>query len=577
MLGMLQVDFRFAGNKRKFVAPASMPFADIPISDANVQPLQPSRQQPGKQVTSDAQQALQPSTRQKKKPRVAFGRRVGVAPPRKPQDADAAADFQDSRQAAADASAVAPKQLQHNAVTAGTSASRLEAIVQASRAIPVSSRHAPAASARPHGRQAPAAAAESVLQDVTHAGEGMLHASSTLPACVLAAPSLATAQAQAQQVEGSKGRLEMAATANHTWKAPYNHAVYADEDFRHSPASEADTCTALHPTTTMSMAATTPHDCTSPAVLVAPNSRLRPGTDLPDAVRCSDTGLQTQYDTLLTDLAAQQRQSQLSKVRHSRLWDQQPPVATPMAAHCAQAVSTTANVPCRVSCTQSEQLEALTTDATNSPVPATATRFEHSASHVVVLPDDPFHQQLPQHLHELSKLSQHMPQHSADRRHAHNTSLQKAASQSAHEAAVSYAAPAQDVHSTAPLPSMPQQHRAQSQDQLRPEPEPSGQSAESDLHSPTASLALPGAASHAAALSNPANTMDNQAQGHQGTSGNARQPPDKKLLRASLAEWLADAVASKLWSAFETQRQASSATGVQEPAGSASSTLLPGG
>lgn len=562
---MRQVDLCVAGNKRKFAAPAKAPFAELPISNVNAQPLQPGRQQVGKQIISEAQQQAVPaSTRQKKKPRVAFGRRVGVTPPRKPQDGDPAVDSQQPKQASADASPDEPTQPQHTTMATGysTSASRLEAIMQASRAIPepVSSSYAPAASARPYGRQLQAVATQPVLQDTTHAAVGALHASGSPPACAHAAASLATGQAR--QVAGAQGRLNVAVTQQHTWQAPYNHAVYADEHSQHPPASDADACSVLHATTGMPRAATTPHACASAA---APDA----GTGLPDVARRSDVGLQQQYDTLLTDLAAQQH-SQLSTVPHSRLWDHQPPATTPMAAHGAQTVATSADVPCGA--IQSVHLEAATGVASTSPVPVR--RSAYPASQVVILPDDPFHQQLPQHLHELSQLPQRTFQPSAEPYQAQNASPPDPANLPMQDTSESCSASAQDVQVPAPQPSMAQQTQAHSQDQLAPEPESPGANAESPLPSPTASFALPGAACQDPAMRNPDASSCQVHHDSQGTSADARQPPDRKLLRASLADWLADAVASKLWSAFEKQRQASTPLGAQEPPGSGSCSLM---
>ena len=557
-----------------------------------MQPLQPSKQQAGKQSPSEAQQqALPASTRQKKKPRVAFGRRVGVAVSRKPHDGDVAADFQESKQLACDLKFAAAK-LPSSTIAAGnitfasrleasstiaagniTSASRLEAIMEASRAMPVSARHTPAAGAKPASRQAQAAAGQNsapsaqmqkAAAHAIQAGECMLHADITLPACGYAAPSLAAAQAQ--QSAGDQGGPEPA-VAQHTWQVPYNRAAYADEDFQHPPASDTAVRTALHVTTDVTSAVEAPDGCKSAATLTAPGDPLKASSELPDSVRVSHAGLQKQYDTLLTDLAAQQQKAQVPAVRHSRLWDQQPPAASAMTAgHITQAVSTSSATSGGASF-QSIKAGAPTADASTSPCPATATSFAHPASQVVVLPDDPFHQQLPQRLAPLpqhSQPQQHYSQQFSEPSELLNATPQDpAASQCRHTIAMSSAAHAQDVPSAAPAPqpSMPQHQEAQTQTRLRLEPEPPQAGAESTLSSPEASSALPGAAPHAPTVQGPADRPTHQACDSQSTSAEGRRPPDKKLLRASLAEWLADAVASKLWSAFEKQRQATTPVG----------------
>ena len=594
--------------------------------------MQPSRQQSGNQKHSDAQQQAPPvSTRQKKKPRIAFGRRVGVAVARKPQDADPSADSQ----AAAHPDAVATRALPSSTAGADSNppVSRLEAIVQASSAVPVSSWHAPAASAKAYGRLAEAAPAQhaappaEVQQPAAlaapQAGEGLLFTSTATPACVRSAPGLAAAQGQ--QSTGAHLHLEGAGTAEDGWQGPYNHAVYADEGFEHASANSPAVHTALHVATNAAGAVTTPDGCNPAAVSTAPGYHFPASSECPSVARMSNVGLQKQYDTLLTDLAAQQKQQrhlQILTMRRSRLLDQQRPAASATEIdHGTQADPSSANVSGSASVIQSVQTGPPRADASTSPMAATATSGTCPASQVVVLPDDPFNQQLPQHLqdlnqlpeqlHELNQLPQQLPQHLQDLnglsplpqqlpQHLHKQSqaqqwkpehasepsqLHNARSQDLAASQPSFMQPAsvssaQITHyvpsaAAAQQQSMSQQHQASAEGQLRPVAESPHSGAESALSSPAASFAPPGATLQASAMEGPADRVNHQAHESQGT-GDAKQPLDKELLRASLAEWLADAVASKLWSEFEKQRLAAAPIGAPGNTSSSCSTKLPG-
>ena len=609
------------------------PFAELPISDANVQPLQPSRQQPSNQKQPDAQQqAPAGSTRQKKKPRVAFGRRVvGVAQSRRPQDTDPAADPpQEPKQAATDPNAGAlqtPPISSAAAAGSHTSASRLEAIVQASRAIPISPRHASVAGTKPHGRQAQTAAAQYATlpaEPAQHTGQHIVPSAQHIrqhvgqPAQDIgqhislsaqdqqAAPraggrllhgSTAVTTAEGQEGTAAQARPEGAATEEEgAWQIPYNHAEYADEDFLHPPATDV-MHTAQHAASQPATAPTTLDGCQPAAVLTAAGQGLSATSEHPDVASRSDVGLQAQYDTLLTDLAAQQQQqSHFPSTRLSRLWDQQNPAAIAMGASFGlQSAPTLSNVSGCTSANLCVQPEAFTADASTSPMTATATSGAYPASQVVVLPEDPFHQQLPQHLHELMQLPEQLthrlpeqlpeqlphqlpeqfpeqlpqqlhrqsqPQHSIRPSQLHHSSPQAlAASQPRlmQIASVPSAAPP-----LAQQPGVPQQHEAPAGDHLRLEAELPLTGTESALSSPAASSALPSVVLPASAIEESDDRASHQApdsDSHGNAADDARQPRHNKLLRASLAEWLADAVASKLWVAFEKQRQAAAPVG----------------
>ena len=599
------------------------PFAELPISDANVQPLQPSRQQSGNQKQPDAQQAPPASTRQKKKPRVAFGRRVGVAQSRKLQHTNPAADPpQEPKEAATDPNAGALERLATGSAAAGshTSASRLQAIVQVSRAISVSPRHAAAAGTKSHGRQAQTTAAQYAVlpaepaqhirqpigqptqhgrqhigQPAQDIGRHIMPSAQDQQAAPLAGGRLlhgstALATAQGQDSEAAEARTEGAATEESVWQIPYNHAEYADKDFLHPSAGNAAVHAAHHAASGVASAMTTLDGCQPATVLPTARQGLSATSEHPDVASRSDVGLQAQYDTLQTDLAAQQQQQQshFPATQLSRLWDQQNPAASRTeATHGVQSGSTSAPISGWTSTIQCVQPEACTADASTSPMTATAMGGAYAASQVVVLPEDPFHQQLPQHLHELIQLPHQLPeqlpeqlpqqlprrlpeqlhkhsqpQHSSGPSLLHNGSLQElAASQPKlmQPASVPSAAPP-----LAQQPSMPQQHEALAEGQLRLKAELPHTATEPALSSPAASLALPSDVLPASAMEDPADRAIHQAphsDSHGTAANNAKQPRHKKLLRASLAEWLTDAVASKLWLAFEKQRQAAAPVG----------------
>ena len=487
--------------------------------------------------------------------------------------------------------------------------------MQASKAIPVSSRHAPAASAKPFGRHAEVAAAQHAVPPAqvqqaaglgaAQAEEGLLSASTAMPACVQSAAGLALAQGQ--QIEGAQGHLEGAATED-AWQIPYNHTVYADEGLHHPSASSTAVHTVLDVGTTPR---TTPDGCTPAAVSTAPGYQFPATCESPDVARMSNVGLQKQYDTLLTDLAAQQQQQhlQLPAMRRSRLLDQHPPAASATEVDPGtQAVSSSSSthVSDGTSIAQSVQAEAARADASTSPMTATARSGTYPASQMVVLPDDPFNQQLPQHLQDLNQIPEQVPkhlleldqllqqlpqeqswpqqwklEHASEPSQLHNASPQNpAASQPLYvqTASVSSAQVTQHVPSVASAqqPSMSQQLQASAEGQFRPVAELPHSGAESALSSAVASSAIPGTDLQASAMEDPADSASHQAQDSQGTPGDAQQPPDKRLLRASLAEWLADAVASKLWSAFEKQRQAAASVGAPGNSGSSCLLQLPG-
>ena len=519
--------------------------------------------------------------------------------------------------------------------------SRLEAIVQASRAIPVSPRHAPVASAKPYSRHAEAAAAQHAVPPTqaqqaaalgaAQPGDCLLLASTAMPACVQSAPGSATAQGGqigGGQIGGAQGRLEGAATAEDAWQVPYNHAVYADEGFQRPAAGSTAVHAALHAATDAASAATNADGRKPAAVSAAPGYHFPATSECPDA-RMSNVGLQRQYDTLLTDLAAQQQQhrhhSQLPAMRRSRLLDQQASAESATEIdHGTQVVSSSANASGGTSYIQSVQAGALRADASTSPMTVNATSSAYPATQVVELPDDPFQQQLPQHLQDLNQLPEQLPKHlheldqlpqqllqhlqdldqhpeqvpqhlhgpsqpqqwkpeqASETSQLHNANPQDPA---AHQQLLMQTAPVSSAHPTysaasaavAHQSSMSQQHQAAAQGQLTPVAELPYSGAESALSSPAASSAVPGAVLQASAMKDPVDRATHRAHNSQGIPGDAKQPLDKKLLRASLAEWLADAVASKLWSAFEKQRQAAAPVGALGNTGSSCSASLHGG
>lgn len=414
----------------------------------------------------------------------------------------------------------------------------------------------------------PAQVQQAASLGATLARERLLHASTVMPT------------AQGPESEAAQTRLEGPGTEEDAWQIPYNQAEYADEVFLPPEASHAAMHTAHHAASGVASARTILDGCQPAAVLPAPGYRLSTTAECLDVAR-SDVGLQAQYDTLLIDLAAQQQQQQQShfpSTQLSRLWDQQHPAAIATAASLGpQSGSASANVSGCTSTVQCVQPEAFTADASTSPMTGTGTRGAYPASQVVVLPEDPFHQQLPQHLHELIKvpedLSEQLPEQLPE--HLHRRSqpqLSSGLSQLHHGSPQEWAAsqpklvqPA-SVSSTAyPLPqqpSMPQQHLAE--DQLRLKAELPLTGTESAWSPPIASSALPSVVLPASAMEDPADRASHQvpdSDSHGTAADNAQQPRHKKLLRASLAEWLADAVASKLWVALDKQRQAAAPAG----------------
>ena len=637
-----------AGTKRKFAAPRTAPLAELPIKDVNIQPGRPQAGEPT-HPSAQEQQGPPANTRQKKKPRVAFGRRVGVAVNTRPQGPDIAPDSLEVKQAAG-LSENAPN-LPSSSVMTGrhTSASRLEAIVQASQALAL--RSAQTEGVKPSGDSAQTALAQAATNRVHAPAAAKLAAHAE-------DPSPTPTRLQAGQVEPVQVQPELAVAERSVWQAPYNHAAYVDDSF-HSPSGSSKAMHSGQPS-----AATASNGFDSLTALHVPQAHSK-ASDLPGAIRMSvaDLELQQQYDTLLTDYTTQQQQSQVPVVRHSRFGEQHHPGASAKPTHDvvqtmpdlaasmdrAQAMPGSA-ASCRAQSMKAVQAEPSRADASTSPLAGRHTSTAYPASQVVVLPDDPFQQQLPQHLHELSQLpdqqlqhmgeqSQHpqqkpelpgeltsnshqltqhlreegelpqqqlqlpgktiqLPQHLLQQTQLPPPKSELLGEQSQlHLApqpasslslaslcpancqpelqqpiALSVTAPAQDLQAPAlTLLSAQQQNQLQSHLRLQPELPPSDVASALPMLRGPATLQ---ATSPASAIQDTVNNQEVWA--NYDRDVDARVAAQTKLLRASLAEWLADAVAGKLWSALEQQRLASNSAEAQEQQDPDTSKQTPG-
>ena len=643
-----------AGTKRKFAAPATVPLAELPIKDANIQPGRP---QAGKlthpSIQQQQQQGPAANTRQKKKPRVAFGRRVGTTVNRRAQESDTAADSLEANQTVSTGDEAA--NLQSSSVVTGRnkSASRLAAIVQASEAISCRSAQAQAEGAKPSGNSAQEALEQAVAG---HSQAAAAVASQALESV----PNLA--KRQGGQAEAAQAQPEVARSEHPTWQAPYNHAAYADDSFHSPPSISKAMHAALPGATSQPTAATAFHSFNPSAMLHVPQVPSQ-ASDLPSGIRMSaaDLQLQQQYDALLTDFATQQQQqSQLPAVRHSRFEELHQPPAVAKPSKCvvhaipssaasldkAQAVTSSAASLGRALSMKAVQAEPSRADASTSPLAGEQISAAYPASQVVVLPDDPFQQQLPQHLRELSQHPDQLLQHAGEQsQHPQQkpellsglsslsyqlmqqlseegelpqqqlqlpvatkqlqqylmdqtqlplpqfgllselsqlrlkpqpaASLSLAGSQPELQQPVASftTVPAQDLLAPALAQITTQQQQYQPQNQLQLQPELLQSDVVSALPRPGSSAPLQAAASASAIQ----DTVNNQEAGDSHSRDvDARLAAHTKLLRASLAEWLADAVASKLWSALEQRRLASNPAEAQDQEVSDSSRQAPG-
>ena len=553
----------YVGNKRKFAAPGNVPFTELPINSSNIQPHQLRLQQASKPQGSDLQQQPLPAhTRQKKKPRVAFGRRVGATGPRKTQDSDLPADSQGGQNPSE-----APPAVSNQGVSKGSADGRKASAGQPRR-LAIASRRGGQGQVHAHpSANRLQAILEASQADATHpskqAGQcNMPQGSPRMPqpGNMPAIAGLVT-QAMPMGQENNKGREHVAqAIVDMPGQATYNHQAYADEGppthtVNRTPTSDDLTVDADYvadPEIRMPSADTV-------SVPEAQGHHLKTTGSLPGAVRMSvaDTGLQQQYEDLVVDLAAQQQQQQAQMpVRRSRLWEQQ----TVIHASMPDGLCGTSEKRIQATSSQATPSQVPTAAASPSEMSATSELPTVSVGELISLPDDPFQQKLPQHLVDAAHdtLQQQLPQQLT----MSDASLMQSklpgqlvtpGNQSGREAT---------PQSASPLPS---RVMIQSHSQLQPaQMTTQAFNAHSSLSMHVSGSAQLDHAQHVeSAERQTADVVVSSNQGSRdGLSGNqpeqgtangqdaAQQASSSsRLLRVSLAEWLADAVASRLWSA----------------------------
>ncbi|KAL0020040.1 hypothetical protein WJX77_006948 [Trebouxia sp. C0004] len=582
------------GTKRKFAAP----FTELSL---NTQPLLPKAQQAGNPPGPNSQQHTPPqpppaNTRRKKKPRVAFGRRVGSTLPRQTLDDDPSGGSQEGQQLplaeGAAPSAMGSQALQSTADGRKPSAHRLQPLVDASRALPTPQHAVPAAkhAAPPadrhqaHGYDSQAVAAQRPGQP-----QAIVHTCKQQKASVMARIENMTATA-ARETDASLVKALLGSSDHHsdkparrataarvpeaTWQAPYNHQAYADELLQ----SGADAPPAACETSPVNAADAAPaipfsHPGFQPASCPHAQSMQARDNVCVAAAAAADTELQQQYDDLLLDLAAQhQQQAQLPSVRHSRVWDMQlqPGTGTPVQ---------NLRLPCnKVSGTPKDPVQAMLAPVRSaSPIQASVTG-RMAAQAATSLPEDPFQQQLPQHLlHpaqacDHQQLPQQLMQDSAESRPLSTCRSTRASTPAVALQQTAQLQSAQMSHAT--LPASCQASDAQVSD---------AQSAgEMQWPTPRSSNVSPAAVKTTVVISTPSSGHGNPTHDLAGAHDQLRatassstgskalpkgsssqqladtrhddgqQSAGTGLLRASLAEWLANAVANRLWSAFHT-------------------------
>ncbi len=556
------VVFAFPGTKRKFAAPLAAPFTELSL---NTQPLLPKAQQANKPLGPSSQQQAPPqpppaNPRQKKKPRVAFGRRVGSTLPRRTLDDDPSGGTQEGQQlplAEGPApSAMGSQALQGTAEGSKPSAHRLQPLVDASRALPSPQ---PAAPAAKH-------AASLADKHQAHVYESQAFAAQRPGQTQAVVPIY-----MQQKVSGLATVKNTTAAAEATWQAPYNHQAYADELLpsgtdvptgacETSPVSAA----AAAPATSFSHPGPLPVSCHQAQSMQARDNGCFPGA------AAAGTGLQQQYDDLLLDLAAQQQQqAQLPGVRHSRVWQvqQQPETRTPIENQA---------LPCNgPSGTPKDPVQALLSPILSASPSQASVTGGMAAEAAASLPEDPFQQQLPQPLlHpaqacDHQQLPQQLMQGGAESR---PQSTPRSARASPPAVALQQTAQAQSAPlSHATLPALGQASDAQVSDAQSagvmqwPTPGSSPTAAQTAVTTHTATSSSHGNHTHTLAgahdqLRAAANSSTGSKAVPKGNSpqqladaghDDGQQSAGTGLLRASLAEWLADAVASRLWSAFQ--------------------------
>ena len=612
------VVFVFPGTKRKFAAPFAAPFTELSL---NAQPLLPKTQQAGKPLGPNSQQQNPPqpppaNTRQKKKPCVAFGRRVGSTLPRQTLDDDPSGGSQQGQQLPlaerAAPSAMGSQALQSTADGSKPSAHRLQPLVDASRALPSPQPAAPAAKhaapladrhqARVYDSQALAAQRPGQPQALVptctqQKASGMAQVKNmTATAAHDTHASLVQASLSASDHQGDETAKQAisARVPEALWQAPYNHQAYADELLPSGTDLPTAACeappvstAAAAPAISISHPGLQPVSCPQARSLRARDSGCFPGAS------AADTGLQQQYDDLLLDLAAQQQQqAQLPGVRHSRVWQmqQQPGSGTPVE---------NVGLPCdNVSGTSKDPVQALLSPVLSaSPSQATVTGAM-AAEAAASLPEDPFQQQLPQHLLHAAQacFHQQLPQQlMQDGTESRPESTPQSARASPPVVALQQTAQAQSAQTPhATLLASSQASDAQVSDaqsagvmqQPPPGSSPAAAQTAVTIHTATSSShgnhthTLSGAhdqlrATTSSSTSSKAVPKGSSSQQLADTGhNNGQQSAGTGLLRASLAEWLADAVASRLWSAFQIGKP-KSAEAAHESAADAQDTKSP--
>lgn len=592
--------FASPGTKRKFAAPHAAPFTELSL---NTQSLLPKAQQAGKPLAPSSQQQIPPqplpaNTRQKKKPRVAFGRRVGSTLPRRTLDDDPSGGPQEGQQLHLTEGA-APSAMGHQALQSTTegskpSAHRLQPLVDASQALPSPRPAVPAAKhaapptdrhqAHVYDSQAVAAQCPGQPQVVVHtctqnvSGLGR-DENMTATALRETDASLVQASLSTSDHHGDKPTRQVtsAEVPEATWQAPYNHQAYADELLPSSTdvpiaACETSPVSAADPGPTISFLnpGLQPVPCPQAESVQARDNGCFPGA------AAANTGLQQQYDDLLLDLAAQQQQqAQLPGLRNSRVWQmQQHPGACTPVEHAVLSYNGPSGTP-------KDPVQALLSPVLSvSPSQASITG-ETAAEAAASLPEDPFHQQLPQHLLHPARACLH-PQlpHQLMRVGAESRpqSTPQSARASPPDVALQQTAQAQSAHmSHAALPAPGQasdahMSGAQSAGVMQGPTlgsSPAAAQTAVTTHAATSSSGgnhthtLPGAHDQlrtAASGTNSCKAVPEGSPSQQLTDNghdDGQQSAGTGLLRASLAEWLADAVATRLWSAFQHSKSES--------------------
>ena len=609
------VVFASSGTKCKFAAPLAAPFTELSL---NTQPLLPKAQQAGKPLGPDSQQQTPPqappaNSRQKKKPCVAFGRRVGSTLPRRTLDDDPSGSSQEGQQLpVAEGPAPSAMGSQGSQGTAESSkpyAHRLQPLVDASRALPSPQPAVPAAQhavppadrhqAPVYDSQAFAAQRPGQPQAVVHTY--MQQKVSALPR-VEKTTATAAHETDASLVQASLSTSEhhgdktlrqatSAATPEAMWQAPYNHQAYADELLPSSTDPSTAACetssfsaAAAVPATSFSHPSLQPVPCPQALSVQARDNGCFPGSS------AADTGLQQQYDDLLLDLAAQQQQqAQLPGVRHSRVWQmqQQPGSGTPVE---------NVRLPCdNGSGTPKDPVQALLSPVLSASPSQASVTGAMAAEAAASLPEDPFQQQLPQHLLHAAQACFHQqpPQQlMQDSTESRPESTPQSARASPPVVALQQTAQAQSAqtpHATLLASSQAsdaQVSGAQSagvMQQAPPGSSPAAAQTAVTIHTATSSShgnhthTLSGAhdqlrATTSSSTSSKAVPKGSSSKQLADTGHNSgQQSAGTGLLRASLAEWLADAVASRLWSAFQIGKP-KSAEAAHESAGDAQDT-----